>query len=206
MTDETPETIVRGAKAPLKYTPSARHRVICAVNWDAKTDKAGFRERFRNKGLNVDTWDVDLGCVMYDAKGNAVDGVSGKPDETADRSGKIYHTGDDTTGTGDLDDEQISIELKDLPDYIHHIVFVVEIQSAHKFGDLGLPSARIADGSTDENQLEATLDRPEGANKDAYVFARIYRGESGWMLHFIDQFADGAKIQDWIPVLKKFLA
>jgi stress response protein SCP2 len=199
------EAIARDSRVPLKYTPKARHRVVCAINWDARAKGPGIVERLQGIGQNVKNYDLDLACVLYDAEGKAVDGVSSRPEETADRSGRIYHTGDDESGAGDLDDEAISIELNGLPDYIQHIVFVTEIQSRHTFADVNNPRIRLADGMNNENQLDVPLGGKTGGGKTAYVFARIYRHNSGWMLHFIDEYYDRDKVSDWIPVLKKYL-
>lgn len=180
-----------GETLPLHYTREARHRVLCGLNWDPG---------------DGETYDLDLACVMYGADGEAVDGVSAKPDETMDSSGKVYHSGDDTGGEGDrTDDEAISVELKDLPDYIHHIVFVGEIQSAHTFGDIKNPSMRIADGKTNDDQLHTPLNAPEGKSKTAFVFARLSRKDDDWTITNIGEFFNGEDIEDWIDYLKRYL-
>jgi tellurium resistance protein TerZ len=205
---EEMEPLTKGQHVPLKYTPEARHRILCGLSWDPLdiNPSLGDRIRLQTKGHNVDTFDLDLACVMYDAEGQAVDGVSGRPDEIVDLSGKVYHSGDDESGVGENDDEQISVELKDLPENIHHIVFVVEIQSAHTFDEVNSPEARIADGMNNENQLFARLNNPASQNMTAYVFARIYRNKQRWMLHYIDEYLDGTKVGDWIKALQKYLA
>jgi stress response protein SCP2 len=143
---------------------------------------------------------------MYNAEGKAIDGVSGRPDEIVDLSGKVYHSGDDEAGVGKDDDEQISVELKDLPEDIHHIVFVAEIQSAHTFNEINNPETRLADGMDNENQLQVKLNNPASENMTGYIFCRIYRNKQRWMLHFIDEYVDSTKVGDWIKTLGKYLS
>ena len=189
----TPAVPAKNQTVPLHYTKQARHRVVCGLNWDPA----------QNDGEN---FDLDLACVMFDENKEAVDGVSAKPDENIDSSGKVYHSGDDTSGEGDrVDDEAISVELRDLPDYIHHIVFLAEVQSHHTFDQIHNPALRIADGKTDDDQLLSKIGGPEGVGKNAYVFARISRHDGDWTLTYIDEFADGAQIDDWISYLGRYL-
>lgn len=211
MTDEGgrrkgPARPAKGQTVPLNYSLSARQRVICGLSWDPTETVVGKAEKLKNAGHNVETFDLDLACVLYNADGEAVDGVSAKADETIDSSGKVYHTGDDTSGEGGRDDEAVSVELKDLPDYIHHAVFLAEIQSLHTFADITNPSMRIADGKTEEEQLVTALTAPAGAGKNAYIFARISRHGEGWVLRNIDEYVDGTAVEDWIAYLQRYLS
>lgn len=200
-----PRTPAKGQTVPLHYSKEARQRVVCGLNWDPSVEQVGKVDKLKNRGQNIETYDLDLACVMYDANMEPVDGVSAKPDETIDSSGKVYHSGDHTSGDGDLDDEAVSVELRGLPDYIHHLVFIAEIQSLHRFKDINSPFMRIADGKTDHEQLKVDLTAPEGAEKNAYVFARISRKGERWTLTLIDQYFDGNKIPDWIGFLRRYL-
>ena len=198
-------TLPKNSIIPLEYSKQARQRVLCGLNWDQRSRGPSIGERLKNVGRNVNTYDLDLACVMYNELGQAVDGVSSRPDEAADQSGKVYHTGDDDSGKGDeLDDEQISVELRDLPSDIHHIVFVTEIQSAHTFPDIKMPYMRIGDGATNKDQLNHELAHKDAAGMTAYVFARIFKRNGTWMLHFIDEFVDGHAVTDWVEELKKY--
>lgn len=198
--------IDKGARLKLKYTHEARHRVMCALNWDANTENQTVGERFQAmKGQNTATFDLDLACVIYDENKDVIDGVSGRADETVDNSGHIYHSGDDYDGIGDDDDEVVSIELKDMPEDIFHIVLVVEIQSDHLFHDVPGVEISLADAMTNEQQIRVPLNGPEASGKNAYVFARIFRHNDDWMLHYIDEYLHGDYVEDWIEELKQHL-
>ena len=194
----------KGEINELRITKEARWRFTCGLNWDPIETAPGLGEALRARGRNVSSYDLDLMCLMYNEEGEFVDGVSGKPDETADQSGKVYHSGDDTTGHGDaFDDEQVSVELLDLPDYIHHIVFVAEIQSAHTFADVINPEIHIQDSMSSCDLLSQKLG--DGGENTACVFARVFRREGTWMLHYIGDYLNGSEIEDWTIALQKYL-
>lgn len=197
----------KGTRTKLQYTQEARHRVFCALNWDARADKVTMGEKLQSiKGLNTDTYDLDLACVMYDENKNVIDGVSGRADETVDNSGHVYHSGDDFDGLGDDDDEVISVELKDMPEDIFHIVFVVETQSDHALQDVPGVEISLGDAMTNERHMKIPLNGPDAVGKDAYIFARIFRHNDTWMLHYIDEYLVGGDVEDWIEELRKHLS
>jgi tellurium resistance protein TerD len=202
-----PGYIQKGEHAELLVTQEARHRVTCGLSWDPMKTGPALGERLKGlQGHNIKSYDLDLICVMYDAEGTFVDGVSGKPDETIDDSGHVYHTGDDTSGVGDDDDEQVSIELKDLPDYIHHIFFVAEIQCAHSFGDIINPEMRITDAMTHQDLIKEPLGHSTGSGNSACVFMHLYRGDGQWMMHYIDDYMDISDVADWTEQLKSYIS
>lgn len=195
----------KGEKLPLQYSKEARQRVLCGLSWDPLQDDPEFMEKLQNLGRNVESYDLDLACMIFNAEGEVVDGVSANPAENMDQSGHIYHSGDSTDGDGDRDDEAISVELKNLPDYVHHIVFVAEIQSMHTFSDVLNPAIRIADGKTDNNQISVGIQRKDFGEMNGYLFARIYREGDNWAVHYIDEFFVSADVQDLEGFVKQYL-
>lgn len=177
-----------GEHAPLFVTKQARHRVLCGLRWDPATEGGVF--------------DLDLSCALFDADGDFIEAVSGP--SAIDSSGAVYHSGDDTSGDGHLDDEDISVELLNLPDHVQHIVFLLEVRSNHSFGDIRNPEARIADGMTDNDQILTRLDG--GGDANACVFARIYRKNGNWMLHHIGAYLRRDSVEDWVAKLREYLA
>lgn len=191
----------QGDIVPVESSPG-RRRVVVALNWDAQQHHAGFLEKLKGSatGQNVETFDLDISCVMYGADGEFLDGVSGRPEEMADQSGKVYHSGDDTTGSGDLDDEYISVELADMPDDVHHIIFVVEVQSKHTFADVGEPRVHLADTKSGAIQHQVDLSGPY----TAFIYGRIFRDGADWKFHYIGEYALGAQIADWVAALQPY--
>ncbi|MBI4031334.1 MAG: TerD family protein [Proteobacteria bacterium] len=201
----------KSASEPLQYTKKARHRITCGLSWDIKVRNRGFVEKLvtlSSKKQEVKLYDLDLACVMYDGNGEFVDGVSSRPDEAIDMSGAVYHSGDDDTGRGGGDDEQISVELASLPESIHHIVFVVEVQSKkHNFSNVGTAEIRIADGMDDRTQFTLLMgETAESADKTACVPLRVYREDGNWMIQNIGAYYNSADVSDWTEEIKKFIA
>ncbi len=206
--DGLPPQPQKGARIPLAITPMAKQRLLCGLRWNPKREgEASGLDTLKDAltGSNRQTCDLDLMCVMYDEAGEFVDGVSGMPDELMDASGKVYHSGDDTAGISSHDDEQIFVETLDLPGYIHHIVFIVEIQSVHTFDRVDEPTIRLADSYNDKPFLQASLGGPEGKDRTAFVFARVARDGQGWAARYIGDFHDGRKIADWTETCKAYL-
>lgn len=197
--------IGKGQKGPLQYTKKARERIVAGLSWDAREDKVGLIDRV----LKDDSQhDLDINCYIYNKSGEFIDFVGSEMRDSMDESEKIYHSGDDQSGTGDGDDEFISAELAELPREIYAIVFLVEVRSAHVFTDVEAPFARIADGMTNENLLEMPIEGELAANSNAFVMCAIQRhsdSPTGWQVYNISEFPDISQIEDWGSYLSQFV-
>ena len=194
----------KGSKSPLLYTQAKRHRVVAGLSWDAREDKVSFVGRIQGDTQH----DLDISAFIYDHEGDFIDIVTAEATDAIDDSGAIYHSGDDQTGEGEGDDEHISVELAGLPDEIQSIIFVIESRSAHTFGHIAEINARIADGMSNSDLLKTDLNGEDGKDSIGYVFARLYPddgSESGWMLHFIDEYPNTDDVEEWGAYLKKYL-
>ncbi len=190
----------KGEAVPLHYTRQSRHRIVCGLSWDSPapvTDSKG-------RKTTAAPYDLDLTCIMFDGSGEYIDYVTSQSDKTMDQSGAVYHTGDDTSGEGKGDDEQVSVELARLPEDVCHVVFIVEMKSQHSLGEVRNPKVRIADGMTDRTQLEAKLG--DAGEMSACIFARLVRKGDGWQLHYIGEYVDADTIEDWTQPVAPYLA
>lgn len=212
--DEKENYPVKGDSAHLEISETEQRRVHIGVGWDVREEEERKRKLFGKTTedgdnqyvrINVEQYDMDLVALIFDAEGNAVDAVSPELDEVMDQSGKIYHSGDNDTGRGDYDDEVISVELGDIPDYVHHIVFLVIAQSGHTFDRILESEARIADGKTDKNALKIKMGE-DGKGKTACIFARIYKRGDQWMVHNISEYRMDTEIEDWAEEVKPYLS
>lgn len=199
-----PITPKQNEHAPLYYTKQAMHRIVCGLSWDERGEKQTFSDKINErKGVNTSTFDLDLTCLMYDADGEYYDYVTSLAEHAVDESGAVYHSGDDTSGVGAGDDEQIFVELANLPEDIHHVVFVVDMKSDHTLGEIYNPQIRLFDGMSGRVQLDVTFD--QGGNNNAYIFARVKRTPDGWVLHNITRYINTAGIEDWGQALAPYL-
>jgi stress response protein SCP2 len=198
--------VTTGQRVKLNVTEKAKHRVMAGLGWDPATDMS-FLDKINDVVAGKKSYhDLDLCCFLYNQDKEIVSHVSADPGQGIDHTGKVYHSGDNVEGYGDGDDEEISIELLDLNDSIHHIIITAEIRTGHDFTEISGPEIRLADGYSNHNFLQRQLDTQAEANMSAYVFAHLYRADNGWMLHYVDQYAKrDENVQKWISLLGDFL-
>ena len=104
--------------------------------------------------------------------------------------GTIQHHGDNLTGAGKGDDEQISIDLKRLAPDVSHVVIVVNIYRAKErhqnFGMIRNAFMRIVDEKKGEElyRYNLTEDYP---NCTAVIFGELYRNNGEWKFNPIGQ-------------------
>ncbi|MGN7478731.1 TerD family protein [Solibacillus silvestris] len=98
-------------------------------------------------------------------------------------TGAVVHSGDNLTGDGDGDDEQIVIELKSVPADYDRLVFFVNIYDAEKrnqhFGMIQNAFIRIVNGSTNQELLKYNL-TDDYSGQTTLITGEIYRHENEW--------------------------
>ena len=101
-------------------------------------------------------------------------------------SGTIQHMGDNLTGAGDGDDEQIMISLAQVPEQYDRIVLVVNIYQAAKrkqsFGMIKNAFIRIIDGRTNQEMCKYDLSESYDG-MTAMIFGEVYRHNGEWKFH-----------------------
>lgn len=115
------------------------------------------------------------------------------------RSGAIRHCGDNLTGAGDGDDEQIIVELDKVPKEYSKIVFVVTIYQARErkqqFGMIRNAFIRIVDADTGSELCKYNLsENYEG--KTAMIFGEVYRYNGEWKFGAIGEPTNDNGISD----------
>ena len=111
--------------------------------------------------------------------------------------GSVEHTGDNLTGEGEGDDEQINVNLSALPGDVERVVFPVSIYEAparqQNFGQVRNAFIRVVNQA---NQQEiARYDLSEDASTEtAMVFGELYRHGGEWKFRAIGQgYASGLR-------------
>jgi stress response protein SCP2 len=159
-------------------------KVMVGLGWDEIKQTKGF---FLKK--NTQEIDCDATALLLQ---------NGKFVSSADmiyfgnlthESGTVRHMGDNLTGEGEGDDEQIAVDLQRLPKVYDKIVFVVNIFQAkargQHFGMLQNAFIRICD---DNGQELCKYDLNENYNgMTAMVFGELYRHNGAWKFNAIGQ-------------------
>ena len=105
-------------------------------------------------------------------------------------SGAVRHMGDNLTGAGEGDDEQVYVDLDKLPSGCDRIIFVVNIYKARErsqhFGTIRNAFIRICDNDNRQELLRYNLsENYEGMT--AMVFGEIYRRNGQWKFSAVGQ-------------------
>ncbi len=102
----------------------------------------------------------------------------------------ITHLGDNLTGAGEGDDEQLIIELNKVPNTYERIVFVVNIYKAYErnqhFGMIKNAFIRIVDADTNKELCKYNLSENYD-NMTAMIFGEVYRYKGEWKFNAIGQ-------------------
>ncbi len=198
--------IPKGQTVPLNVTQKARRRVFVGLGWDPNEDVGITDKAMGALGLKDTHHDLDLSCYIFDKNKRYISHVSVEEGRGVDQTGKIYHSGDNVEGVGDGDDEQISVELKNLDKAIHTIVFKASIKTGHTFDEVTDPEIRLADGYSDHNFLNVSLLDTDNNNKSAFVFASLVKdAEAQWTARHIGEFIDVPEDGNWAELLKTYI-
>ena len=104
--------------------------------------------------------------------------------------GSIVHSGDNTTGAGEGDDETVTIELANVPADVDKVAICVTIHDAEtrkqNFGQVSKAFVRCvnANGNTEIARYDLSED---GSTEAAMVFGEVYRAGAEWKFRAIGQ-------------------
>ncbi|MBR1528771.1 MAG: TerD family protein [Oscillospiraceae bacterium] len=184
--------LVKGQKVNLQKSDGGTlRRVVVGLGWDeAKPQQSGGFLGGLFGGAKTQNIDCDASAFVC---------INGKVTATADivyfgnlrhSSGAIQHMGDNLTGAGAGDDEQIVVDLQQVPQNYDKIIFVVNIYQARQrnqhFGMIQNAFIRIVDA--DNNQELCRYNLSENYNNmTAMVFGEIYRHNGQWKFSAVGQ-------------------
>lgn len=98
-------------------------------------------------------------------------------------SGTVQHMGDNLTGAGDGDDEQIVVDLANIPQQYDKIVIIVNIYQAFKrnqhFGMIRNAFCRLVNASNNSEMMKYNLTE-NYSGSTAMIFGEIYRHNGEW--------------------------
>ena len=196
-------------------------KVTIGLGWDVRKKEGGFLGKLFG-GAKEEEYDLDAIAFLLDDNGKVADlgktvrasngtevGLFGGDviffNSLKHPSGNIWLTGDNRTGEGDGDDEQIIVKLNDLDHKYQKILFVVSIYQGKKnnqhFGMVDNAFIRAVDSTGKEITKyslsgDATLD-----GMCSMVFAEAYRRVGGWKFRAI---GEPYSTDNFIDVLKRF--
>lgn len=184
----------KGQKVELrKNNGGSLRKVLVGLGWDQAPKRKGL---FAPKPQEIDCDASAFVCM--DGKLTTADDIV-YFGNLKHRSGCIAHLGDNITGEGDGDDEQIMVELENLEQYYDKIVFVVNIfqalQRKQHFGMIENAFIRVCDAETAQELCRYNLSESYD-NMTAMVFGELYRYDGGWKFNAIGQATQDNSVGD----------
>ena len=151
-----PVSLQKGQKVSLTKENAGLSNVLIGLGWDEdKRSRGGF---FAPKPQAIDCDASALllkGGKLYDKSDIIYFG------NLQHKTGAVWHMGDNLTGAGEGDDEQIVVDLSRLPAEYDRIVIVVNIYQAlqrkQHFGMIENAFIRLVDGKTNREMCKYNL-------------------------------------------------
>lgn len=197
-------SLQKGQKVDLTKGNPGLSKIMVGLGWDPVKQQS--------KGLLGSLFgakDADIDCDASVLMLNENDKLSSNSDliyfgNLRSKCGSILHTGDNLTGEGDGDDEEIIVELAMVPENIKKLFFVVNIYDCIKrgqdFGMLENAFIRIVDMNTKKELLRYNLNE-NYSGKTAVMVAEIYRNGNDWKFGAIGEGTRDTSLSD---IAKRF--
>ncbi len=174
----------KGQKVDLRKSDGGTLRkVVVGLGWDEAKRGGLFSRKTANIDCDASAFVCENGRLVSDSDivyfGNL-----------RHTSGAVIHMGDNLTGAGAGDDEQITVDLMNLPPACDKIIFVVNIYSAaarkQHFGMIENAFIRIFDAETKQELCKYNLSENYNG-MTAMVFGEIYKNNGNWKFNAIGQ-------------------
>ena len=183
----------KGKTVSLEKAGAPLTRATMGLGWDVRKPR-GLARMFGGGGESID---LDASCLMFDADRQLLDTVWFG--QLKSRDGSIVHTGDNRTGAGDGDDEQIKVDLQALPAAAATLVFTVSSFQGDTFDRIENAYCRLVDGASGSEM--ARYDLSGGGGHTGQVMAKLFRSARGWDMQAIGERTRGRTVQDLLPVV-----
>ncbi len=165
-------SLAKGQKVDLTKTNPGLSKVVVGLGWDV------------NKYDGGQDFDLDASVFLLDTSGK----VTGGQDfvfynNTTGANGAVVHSGDNLTGDGDGDDEQVKIAITNIPANIEKVSFAVTIHDAEarnqNFGMVSNAFIRIVNEATNAELIRYDLGE-DFSIETAVVVGELYRHNGEW--------------------------
>ena len=170
-------SLKKGQKVDLTKTNPGLKEILIGLGWDT------------NKYDGGKDFDLDAAAFLL--------GAGGKVNDDSDfifygnlkhSSGAVEHLGDNLTGEGEGDDEEIKIDLSKVPANVEKIDFTVTIYEADErkqnFGQVENAFIRVVNMATNEELIRYDLGE-DFSIETAVVIGELYRNKGEWKFNAI---------------------
>ena len=171
-------SLAKGGNVSLSKEAPGLTNVIVGVGWDVRA----------TTGTD---FDLDVSAIMLGENGRVLsDSHFVFFNNLTSPDGTVEHTGDNLTGEGEGDDEQLKVDLAGMAPQVDRIVFPVSIYDAdnrrQSFGQVANAFIRVvnATGEAEITRFDLTED---ASTETAMLFGELYRRGSEWKFRAIGQ-------------------
>jgi tellurium resistance protein TerD len=178
-------TLSKGGNVSLSKEAPGLTAVTVGLGWDVRTTSGA-------------DYDLDASAILVGANGKVLsDDNFVFFNNLRSPDGSVAHLGDNLTGGGDGDDEQITVQLNSVPANVDKIVFPVSIYEAdtrqQNFGQVRNAFIRVVNqnGGAELARYDLTED---ASNETAMLFGELYRNSGEWKFRAVGQgYASGLR-------------
>lgn len=172
-----PISLQKGQKVDLTKSNPGLKKVMVGLGWDTNRYDGGY------------DFDLDAAAFLLTDSGK----VGVQEDfifygNLKHPSEAVVHMGDNLTGEGEGDDEQIEVDLSKVPANITRISFTVTIYDSdvrrQNFGQVSNAFIRIVDANTDQELIRYDLGE-DFSIETAIVVGELYKHGSEWKFNAI---------------------
>ncbi len=172
-----PINLSKGQKVDLTKTNPGLKNILVGLGWDVNAYDSG------------GDFDLDAAAFMVGPDGKCPSDkefifYGNKNHE----SGSVNHMGDNLTGEGEGDDEQIQVDLSKVPANVDKIAFTVTIYEAdarrQNFGQVSNAFIRLVDESSNTELIRYDLGE-DFSIETAVVVGELYRNNNEWKFNAI---------------------
>ena len=176
-------SLQKGQKVDLTKTNPGLTKILAGLGWDV------------NKYDGGSAFDLDVSVFLTGADGKVTNDKNFVfYGNLQDPSASVVHLGDNLTGEGDGDDEQITIDLAKVPADVEKISFSVTIYEAQErkqnFGQVSNAFIRIVNADNNEELIRYDLGE-DFSIETAVVIAELYRHNGEWKFNAIGSGFEG---------------
>ena len=176
-------SLKKGQKVDLTKTNPGLKEVLIGLGWDT------------NKYDGGSDFDLDAAAYLLNGAGKANDdGDFVFYGNLKHASGSVEHLGDNLTGAGEGDDEEIVIDLSKVPENVEKIDFTVTIYEADErkqnFGQVENAFIRVVNKATNEELIRYDLGE-DFSIETAVVIGELYRNKGEWKFNAIGSGFEG---------------
>jgi tellurium resistance protein TerD len=168
----------KGRNVNLSKTNPGLRKIVVGLGWDLRTTDG------------VD-FDLDASAFML----NDTDKVVNENDfvfykNLTSSDGSVEHTGDNKTGAGDGDDEQLKVDLSKVSADVTKVAFTVTIHEAdarrQNFGQVRNAFIRVVNAETNEELARYDLSE-DASTETAMNFGELYKHNGEWKFRAVGQ-------------------